>query len=230
MNEYRLENSPQILVKVRRSAQARRMTLRVSALDGRVTLSLPRFASDHQAQQFLKEHESWLQDKVGSQSPPARPGIGSTILFEGRETPILSGSGAAPLADGSAIFVPGPPEKVPVTLAAYLRVLARQRLATACDRYALQVGKPYSGLSLRDTRSRWGSCSAAGRLMFSWRLIMAPKEVLDYVAAHEVAHLVEMNHSHAYWAVLEGLFPNHKPARAWLKTHGARLHAYRFND
>ncbi len=90
------------------------------------------------------------------------------------------------------------------------------------------VGRPFHRLTLRDTRSRWGSCTVDGGLMYSWRLAMAPPEVLDYVAAHEVAHLVEMNHAPAFWAVVRRLVPDYAPRRAWLKQHGQRLHAYRF--
>jgi predicted metal-dependent hydrolase len=83
-------------------------------------------------------------------------------------------------------------------------------------------------ISLRDTRSRWGSCSAEGRLMYSWRLIMAPPSVLDYVAAHEVAHLVQMNHSEAFWAVVQGLYPGWQRQRDWLRHQGGALHVWDF--
>ncbi|RMD90830.1 MAG: M48 family peptidase, partial [Alphaproteobacteria bacterium] len=106
---------------------------------------------------------------------------------------------------------------------------AREALAAACDRHAARLGRRYGRLSLRDTRSRWGSCSAEGNLNFSWRLVMAPPEVLDYVAAHEVAHLAEMNHSPAFWALVERLFPAHEAPRRWLRENGASLHRYRFD-
>jgi predicted metal-dependent hydrolase len=83
---------------------------------------------------------------------------------------------------------------------------------------------------MRDTRSRWGSCSSQGTLMYSWRLIMAPPEVLRYVAAHEVAHLAEMNHSPAFWQVVQTLYGAHHRERGWLREHGASLHKYRFTS
>ena len=113
-------------------------------------------------------------------------------------------------------------------LARFLKELARDRLTEACDDYAAMLGRPYKSLTLRDTRSRWGSCSSAGALMFSWRLILAPSEILHYVAAHEVAHLVEMNHSPAFWAQVERIFGPCKDQRRWLRDNGARLHQYRF--
>jgi len=112
----------------------------------------------------------------------------------------------------------------------YMKVLARARLASAADRYAEALGRGYRSLSLRDTRSRWGSCTADGGLMFSWRLMMAPPEVLDYVAAHEVAHLAEMNHSPAFWAVVARLYGDHRRERAWLRAHGGLLQRYDFSD
>ncbi len=107
--------------------------------------------------------------------------------------------------------------------------MARDRLVAACDGHAARLGRGYRSLTLRDTRSRWGSCSAAGGLMFSWRLILAPPEILDYVAAHEVAHLAEMNHSPAFWRVVAGLCPDYARHRAWLRKHGQTLHAYDFS-
>lgn len=112
---------------------------------------------------------------------------------------------------------------------AALKCLARDRLAEATDRHAASIGRQVRRITLRDTRSRWGSCTSEGNLMFSWRLILAPPEVLDYVAAHEVAHLVHMDHSRAFWAQVERLFPPHEPARAWLKREGTGLHRWRFD-
>jgi predicted metal-dependent hydrolase len=101
-------------------------------------------------------------------------------------------------------------------------------LVQASDHYAAKIGRRVTRVTLRDTRSRWGSCTAEGALMYSWRLIMAPPEVLRYVAAHEVAHLVEMNHSNRFWAVVEGLYPGWQTQRAWLRSHGGALHGLRF--
>ncbi len=118
----------------------------------------------------------------------------------------------------------------PARLRAWLRTRARERLADASDRHAARLGMPYRRLTLRDTRSRWGSCSAQGGLMYSWRLVMAPGDVLDYVAAHEVAHLAEMNHSPAFWNTVARLKPGYETPRRWLRENGAALHRYRFGD
>jgi len=113
---------------------------------------------------------------------------------------------------------------------AFLKLRARDELAAASDRYAAMVGRSYTRLSFRDTRSRWGSCSSEGVLMYSWRLIMAPPAVLDYAAAHEVAHLVEMNHSPAFWAVVARICPDYEDYRGWLRKNGDVLHRVNFGD
>ena len=227
-----LPGPPPVEVHLKRSARARRFSLRVSRLDGRVTLSMPLRAREGEALAFLRGHEGWLRETLGSlpDSAVQRVGIGSTILVEGRALVLAPGSGRGLRIDGDQLQVPGEPTTAGVRVAAWLKVLARDRLAAASTRSAELVGRRYSSLALRDTRSRWGSCSPDGRLMYSWRLVMAPPAVLDYVAAHEVAHLVELNHSPAYWAVVDRICPGWQAHRAWLRAHGSGLHRLRFQD
>jgi len=115
-------------------------------------------------------------------------------------------------------------------VAAFLKTRARDRLVPMAGKYAAALGRQVAAVSLRDTRSRWGSCTAQGRLMFCWRLAMAPPEVQDYVVAHEAAHLVHMDHSRAYWASVAQVMPGYSAHRAWLRGHGATLHSYRFDS
>ncbi len=230
MGQVLLEGDPPIAVELKRSARSRRLSLRVSRLDGRVTLSLPNWIQQAEAAAFAREKEMWIRGQLRHCPDEIIPHIGGVVLFEGREVPIVAGSGrAARFVDGK-IVVPGDPERTPARIAAYLKVMARQRLDAACTYYSEQLGIGFNRISLRDTRSRWGSCTTEKNLMFSWRLVMAPVEVLDYVAAHEVAHLLEMNHSAAYWAVVAKIFPDYKARRGWLRVNGARLHAYRFRN
>ena len=111
---------------------------------------------------------------------------------------------------------------------ALIKQIARARLNASVDHFAGVIGSHRGKITLRDTRSRWGSCSAEGNLMFSWRLAMAPPEALTYVAAHEAAHLQHMDHSAAFWDTCTRLYPQTKSQRAWLRTHGSALHRYRF--
>ncbi len=227
-----LPGSPPVEVHLKRSARARRFSLRVSRLDGKVTLSMPLRARDGEALAFLRGHEGWLRETLQAMPDSrVRPvGLGSVIPVEGRDLVLTAGSGRGVRVEGDRLLVPGDPARAGVRVAAWLKVLARDRLAAASTRYAGLVGRSYSSLALRDTRSRWGSCSPEGRLMYSWRLVMAPPAVLDYVAAHEVAHLVELNHSPAYWAVVDRIHPGWKAQRAWLHQHGQTLHRLRFQD
>ncbi|MFN3577753.1 MAG: M48 family metallopeptidase [Tabrizicola sp.] len=227
-----LPGSPPVEVHLRRSARARRFSLRVSRLDGKVTLSMPLRAREGEALAFLEGHEGWLRETLAAMpgSTPRRVELGARLPVQGQELTILPGTGRRIRVEDGTLLVPGDPAGVGPRVAAWLKVLARDRLAQASARHAAAVDRRFTAIALRDTRSRWGSCSPDGRLMYSWRLIMAPPAVLDYVAAHEVAHLVELNHSPAYWAVVSRICPDWKRQRAWLHDQGQSLHRLRFQD
>lgn len=227
MGHHTLHGNPPIEVAVRQSTRAKRLSLRVSRLDGRVTLTVPKRARAHEAVAFLEEREAWLRGHLSQIRKMHVVQEGGTVLYAGRELPIVVGRGKRALLTEEALHVPDA-ASVGAKAQALLKARARDRLAEASDRYAAQIGKTYQRLSLRDTRSRWGSCSSKGTLMYSWRLIMAPPDVLDYVAAHEVAHLAEMNHSPAFWAVVERLYGDHRPPRRWLRENGDQLHRVQF--
>lgn len=220
---------PPIEITLRRIARARRFSLRVGQSDGRVTLSLPLRAREAEALDFARAHEGWIRNALARLPEMALAQLGGQIFVEGAALIISSGDGRALRIMDGQLIVPGDPVRVPARVAAFLKVRARDRLALACDVYAAQLGRRVAQISLRDTRSRWGSCSPEGALMFNWRLIMAPPAVLDYVAAHEVAHLVEMNHSAAFWALVARLYPDWQTQRAWLKRNGAGLQSVRFS-
>ncbi len=226
-----LTGTPYVSVLLRPSARARRLSLRVSKLDGRVTLTVPRGASRQEAVRFASERADWIRRHLADTMPEQRPTIGGTLPFLGRVHPIIEAPvRAAKVSDGQIVLPPGDPHQTAARLEALLKREARDRLAGASDRYALMVGRPFGRLTLRDTRSRWGSCSSTGNLMYSWRLVMAPEGVLDYVAAHEVAHLVHMDHSPAFWAQVAAICPDYKARRKWLRDNGAALHRFRFRD
>lgn len=230
MGQILLDGDPRIAIDLRRNGRSKRLSLRVSQVDGRVTMTLPKWSHQSQAHDFAREKEGWIRAQLAERAGETTVQIGRNILFEGVLVPVVAGSGrAVGFLDGQ-LSVPGDSARVPVRTETYLKIIARQRLGLACDRYAQLVGRPYKRISLRDTRSRWGSCTADGNLMFSWRLVMAPPLVLDYVAAHEVAHLAEMNHSPAYWAVVAKICPGYQEWRSWLRRNGADLHAYRFRN
>lgn len=230
MTTHLLPGVPPVEVTLRRSARARRMSLRVSRLDGRVTLTLPPGVPEREALAFARDREGWMREHLSTLPRVVVCGTGAQVPVEGAIYRIVPGSGRAVVRDSEAgtIAVPGAPERVPARLAGWLKALARDRLSAACARYSETLGRDYTRLTLRDTRSRWGSCASSGALSFSWRLILAEPGVLDYVAAHEVAHLAEMNHSRAYWQTLERIHGPYAAPRRWLKTEGHLLHRYRF--
>jgi len=227
MGRHLTIGNPPIDVELRRSARAKRLSLRVSRLDGRVTLTLPKRGSEREALAFLKERENWLRGHVSSVLPVRPVAIGGTVLVDGLDVPISAGAGARAVLRDGVLYAPEAATARRVE--AFLKLRARDRLAAASDRYAAAVDRSYTRLSLRDTRSRWGSCSSKGVLMYSWRLVMAPPAVLDYVAAHECAHLVEMNHSAAFWNVVARLMPDYDQHRRWLKGNGDLLHRVSFD-
>ncbi|SMX39210.1 M48 family metallopeptidase [Octadecabacter ascidiaceicola] len=229
MGRLILEGNPPVEVLLRRSARARRLSLRISRLDGRATLTLPNRVPEREGMAFLREREAWLRGHLNGIEPEVPVVLGGTVMFRGAALPLVAGDvKRARIIDG-ALALPDEPDKVGKRVAAFMKLQARDALADASDRYSTALGKPYGRISLRDTRSRWGSCSSAGDLMYSWRLIMAPTEVLEYVAAHEVAHLQHMDHSPRFWAAVERLFPAHKACRKWLRENGGALHRVRFD-
>ncbi len=230
MSNTILQGEPPVEVVLRRSARARRMTLRVSRMDGTVTLTLPRGVREADARAFAEERADWIRKHLAEHRPAELVGLGSAVPVLGIPRKVVAGAGRSIQLGDAEIAVPGAADKVGRKVLAYLKQLARSELAFASDQYAAELGRSYSKLSIRDTRSRWGSCSSSGGLMYSWRLIMAPAEVLSYVAAHEVAHLAEMNHSPRFWAQVERLYGDHSAPRRWLRNEGHGLHQYRFTD
>ena len=226
MGQIRLAGD--VVVEMRHSARARRISLRVSTLDGRVTLTVPRFVAAAEAQAFAEEKSDWIRKALAKQVPAVPVGLGVEIPVEGRLRRVVAGPGRR--ARLGAEVIEAPEDRVGPTVQALLKELARKRLVAASERYATDLGRGFARITLRDTRSRWGSCSHEGNLMYSWRLILAPPEVLDYVAAHEVAHLAHMDHSRAFWSTVAGLCPGYEAPRLWLRNDGSHLHRFRFSS
>ncbi len=213
---------------LRRSARARRFSLRVSRLDGRVTLSMPAHAREADALAFAATQADWIRRAQSGVADATVVEFGTHLPFAGKMLTLTPGPVRMPRAEGGLLLLPPDPGRAAIRAQTWLKLEARERLLAASDRYAAALGLRHAGITLRDTRSRWGSCAPGGAIMYSWRLVMAPSEVLDYVAAHEVAHLAEMNHSPSFWAVVTRLMPDYAPRRRWLKQKGSALHRYQF--
>ncbi len=219
---------PAIEIRLRRHAGVRRMVLRVVHGGPTPTLTLPPRVTIARAKAFLVEHETWLRGQLALRAPGARIADGAVLPFRGGELAVRRReSGRIERRDGE-LLVPGPADACGPRVAAWLREEARAACVTAAGHYAARIGVAVGRITLRDPRSRWGSCNAKGDLMFSWRLVMAPPEVLDYVAAHEVAHIAELNHSPQFWGVVRRLVPDFEGPRDWLRREGAELHRLDF--
>ncbi|MGH6926448.1 MAG: M48 family metallopeptidase [Propylenella sp.] len=219
-----------IPVAVRRNARARRLILRVDHASGEPVLTLPRRTGLSEGARFLADHVAWLKGQVGAIAPTTPLHDGSVFHLRGEPCRIRhrGGRGLVVLeANGSipGLVVPGDPDFLPRRVRDWLRREARRDLEIAVARYARALGRAPSGIRIADPKSRWGSCSPKGVLTFSWRLVLAPPSVLDYLAAHEVAHLKEMNHGPRFWAIVERLYPRYAEARDWLNREGPALSA-----
>ncbi len=212
------------LVAWRRSPRARRISLRIDPQQGSVVVTLPRRAARAAGMALLIDHADWVVGRLAA-LPTA------TVLAEDALVPLngvphrvrrVGGAGGAWVENGE-ILVAGEAAFLARRVRDLLRQQARRQLTQRALQAAALAGLRPSRIVVKDTRTRWGSCTHAGVLMFSWRLVMAPAHVQDYVAAHEVAHLRHMNHAAQFWALVEALSPHRRSACAWLRDEGTRL-------
>ena len=220
-----------VAVDIRRHPRARTYTLRVAGPGKPPVLTMPRRGTLSEARRFLDRHAGWLRRQI-DRLPPAIPiadgwplplrGVLHTIRHApGRRGTVTVGADH----EGPALFVSGDAVHLRRRVVDFLKREARRDIEAAVLRFSERLEVRPKAIRYRDQITRWGSCTAEGHLSFSWRLVMAPPFVLDYLAAHEVAHLVEMNHSRRFWQLCRSLCPLTGEARAWLNTQGPALHA-----
>jgi predicted metal-dependent hydrolase len=225
------------MVQLRRNAQARRYTLRIHTVTRDVVLTMPPRGSLKQAREFAQKHGAWIAARLQRLPRPVPFAHGQVLPLRGRDHRIVHRPHArgtvwteAGATDELALCVAGAAPHIPRRIRDFLKKEAKRELEAASKRSAAALGVGLKRVSIRDQSSRWGSCSTTGVLSYSWRLILAPPFVLDYLAAHEAAHLVEMNHSRAFWRQVERICPDFKRAKGWLDAHGADLHRYGLSD
>lgn len=217
-----------VRLPVRVSARARRLSLRVDPARGVLEVVVPVGVGEGEVARFVGRHLSWVKGRLATLPPrlPFVPGLTVPIQGEGhviRHDPSWRG----PVSHGHGeLWVGGGLEFLNRRVRDHLKHEALRVLAGRTTAMAGRVGRRVSKVSVRDPRSRWGSCAADGRISYSWRLILAPESVLTYVVAHEVAHLVEMNHSPQFWACVGGLVTQVQRSRDWLKANGTDLLRY----
>ena len=222
-------------VELRRHAQARRYTLRVRAATRAIVLTMPMRGSVREAKAFAQRNGGWIAARLKRLPQAIALAHGLELPMRGVPHRIVHRAGARgtvwiEAGDAPLICVAGDGAHLARRVRDFLKREAKRDLDTASRRYAVLLGVTLKRVAIRDQTSRWGSCTAAGVLSYSWRLILAPPHVLDYLAAHEVAHLVEMNHSARFWRVVGKVCGHVERAKAWLDTHGNDLHRYGIED
>lgn len=217
----------EIALRLRPHPRAQRLALRIDAAGEAVELVLPHRSSRREALRFLEANRPWLEERLAALPP-------RIVFAEGAIIPILDiphvirlagkahGRGAAWIEAGE-LQVAGDPAFLARRVRDFLRDLAKRTLTRRAHHLATSIGRNIKRVGVRDTTTRWGSCARTGNLSFSWRLIFVPEAVLDYVVAHEVAHLVEMNHGPRFWRLVAQLHPEPRAQRLWLNRHRARL-------
>ena len=229
MTKICLEDEPDLEIFLRRNSNARRITLRISALDGKITVTGPNNVDYKELKSFAESKKTWLKSKRKSFEPPILVSEGIKIPIGGIDTKISFGEFQMQKKVGSILYI-CQQKPVSTQVKKYLKEICRVQVDNMCKGFAERLGAQFRKITLRDTRSRWGSCSNDANLMFSWRLVMAPENILAYVAAHEIAHLKYMNHSNEFWQTVEYLFGPYKNERTWLKQNGSSLHRYKFES
>jgi len=233
--EIALENC-EIPVTLRRHPKARRLTLRVNATNRSAVITVPPSCSDRETLKFLNSHKSWLYQQVAKIPEPVPFSDQSVIPLRGTDHKInfagaVRGKGVVWLEQEETDLLPlinvtGNAQFAPRRLKNWLIKQARKDIYERSQWHANNLGLKFKKIMIKDQRSRWGSCSSNGVLSYSWRLILSPPEVLDYVAAHEVAHLQEMNHGPNFWALVHKTLPTYEGPKDWLRDNGTDLHRY----
>ncbi len=223
-------------VEVRRHPTARRLTLRVSRTRRAVYLTMPRNTDLREADRFLAKSLDWVRERLDGVPEPVPFRHGAVIPLRGNPheihyvghqpgMPVVAARQGLCTKPGR-LDVAGAPEHGARRLRDWLTAEAARDLDQRVLHHARRIGVRARRISLRDQKSRWGSCSSSGQLSFSWRLVLAPPLVLDYVAAHEVAHLAEMNHGPRFWKLVALTMPDLEEAKLWLRTRGMDLYRY----
>lgn len=218
----------QLDVMFRRHANARRLVLRLNPEGTAAIVTVPRGVSRHRALEFVHLSQPWLATRLEQRGKNIALQPGNRIPLRGHDHEIrhIASRRGTVTVDPVAklIHVPGELPHVARRLLDWLKAMARAELAAASEKYAAAMGVSYRRIAVRDQRSRWGSCSATGDLSYSWRLILTPSHVLDYVAAHEVAHLRHMDHGAQFWRLVLSHCPEASRAKKWLKANGNGVH------
>jgi predicted metal-dependent hydrolase len=216
-------SSSEIAYRIRRSERARRVRVSVDALEG-VEVVLPRRATRRDAEEAMRELGPWVQRRLAEiERGRSELGLGAGVVsYLGERLALTAEPGRERVARrGGRLLVPAGDWRPAVER--WYRRRARVEIAPRLDRACAHAGTGWSGLSIRNQRTRWASCSPNGAMSFNWRLLLAPPPVLDAVVWHEVCHLEVPDHSPAFWALLERRVPDYRTHQRWLRRYGPAL-------
>ena len=226
-SKFAIPGNPPIPITVNYSMRARRFSLTVHAVGGDVVLTAPRNSNAEDALPWLVGQREYILERRCKAKSVVVPEFGTNFPLEGAMVRLAKSNTASVRLEGDTLLLPGRNEDVPPLLMAFCKQRARKRAKELAGRFCVGLGVKYNRISVRDTRTRWGSCSPTGTLSFCWRLIIAPPEVFGYVVAHEVAHLKFMDHSKDFWNIVEKLCPHYERYRSWLKLQGNDLFRFK---
>jgi predicted metal-dependent hydrolase len=215
-------------VRVRQSLRARRMALRVDSKTGEVLLTWPRRGSLAQAEKFIAENRRWIERQRQNAAPVQEFHDGMRLFLCGTEYTVTHTPGRGlTRIEGDRLIVTGRAEHLPRRLRDFIKLHAARVLQENLDEKTAKLGIKGASLRILDPKTRWGSCGPDRKIMLSWRLVLAPPFVMDYVVAHEAAHCVHLNHGRKFWALCASLTQDASGARKWLSAHGQSLMRYR---
>lgn len=225
MSESLRHVPPPLPYEIRRAPRARRVRVAVEA-DGTVVALLPPRATHRDAEAAVRELRPWIErrllDTAAREERMARPP--GTVPYLGEELRLVPEPGRSRVhRRAGMLLVPAAPAEQAEALERWYRRTARAEIAPRVDDAVAALGRSYTGLTIRNQRTRWGSCSATGALSFNWRLLLAGEDVLDYVIWHEACHLVHLDHSPRFWAELARHRPRYREPQRWLRLNGASL-------
>lgn len=218
-------------VKLRHDKRAKRMALRLDPANRCVHFVLPHYASSRKAQAFIDSHRQWIMDRIDELPLFIPLENGSILPLLGRDVELVvvksdkRKSTHIELQD-HILYVETNLEDYEPRIKRFLKALAREYLTDVLEEKTSKLDIKAKKLQIRDTKTRWGSCSSEGHISLSWRLIFAPPEAMDYVVAHEASHLIHMDHSKKFWSLCEALCIDYKAGKSWMREHGYTLHSY----
>jgi len=226
---YELENSFDFPLQVNVSIRSRRLTLRIDSKKRQAVLTMPRLCSRRKAYEFVRAHQDWVEENLARLPKVKDFADGETISLLGQSVTIsrLPDSNSAARLENNVLYVGGEEVFLHRRVKDYIKREAKKAFLALSRGYAQKIGCQVSDVFIKDTKSRWGSCSSLNNINYNWRIALAPQEVINYLMAHEVAHLKHHDHSPAFWRCVEELYPDAAEGRRWLKAHGNELYLYR---